>query len=59
MATRDEIADALAGMTLFADLAAPQLQGVAGRFEEAFFAATGRTFEEEQTEDDEIREVFG
>src|SRR5438132_13268158 len=27
--------------------------------EEAFFAATGRTFEEEQTEDDEIREVFG
>jgi len=27
--------------------------------EEAFFAATGRTFEEEQHEDDEIREVFG
>jgi ABC-2 type transport system ATP-binding protein len=27
--------------------------------EEAFFAATGRTFEEEQTEDDEYREVFG
>jgi ABC-2 type transport system ATP-binding protein len=27
--------------------------------EEAFFAATGRTFEEEHTEDDEYREVFG
>src|SRR5690242_2987399 len=27
--------------------------------EQAFFAATGRTFEEEQTEDDEYREVFG
>jgi ABC-2 type transport system ATP-binding protein len=27
--------------------------------EEAFFAATGRTFEDEQTEDDEFREVFG
>jgi len=37
MATRDEIADAIAGMTLFADLATPQLMGVASRFEEAFF----------------------
>ena len=27
--------------------------------EEAFFAATGRVFEEEHTEDDEYREVFG
>jgi ABC-2 type transport system ATP-binding protein len=27
--------------------------------EEAFFAATGRTFEQESTEDDEYREVFG
>src|SRR5436309_4050438 len=27
--------------------------------EQAFFAATGRAFEEEQTEDDEYREVFG
>jgi ABC-2 type transport system ATP-binding protein len=27
--------------------------------EEAFFAATGRTFEEERDEDDEYREVFG
>ena len=26
--------------------------------EEAFFAATGRTFEEENGEDDEYREVF-
>jgi ABC-2 type transport system ATP-binding protein len=30
-----------------------------GTLEEAFFAATGRTFEDEQTEDDEYREVFG
>ncbi|TAK02887.1 MAG: cyclic nucleotide-binding domain-containing protein [Chloroflexota bacterium] len=37
MATRDEIADALAGMALFADLARPQLMGVASQFEEAFF----------------------
>lgn len=42
MATRDEIADALSGMTLFADLAAPQLLGVASRFEEAFFAEGSR-----------------
>jgi len=27
--------------------------------EEAFFAATGREFENEATEDDEYREVFG
>ncbi len=26
--------------------------------EEAFFAATGRTYEDEQTEEDEEREVF-
>ena len=31
----------------------------AATLEEAFFAATGRTFEDEQTEDDEYREVFG
>lgn len=37
MATREEIADALSSMTLFADLTSPQLLGVAGRFEEAFF----------------------
>lgn len=37
MATRDEIADAIAGMSLFSDLTAPQLMGVASRFEEAFF----------------------
>ena len=42
MATRDEIADALAGMTLFADLTTPQLRGVAGRFEEAFFPEGAR-----------------
>ncbi|HET9435705.1 MAG TPA: cyclic nucleotide-binding domain-containing protein [Candidatus Limnocylindrales bacterium] len=37
MATRDEIADAISGMALFADLNRPQLIGVASRFEEAFF----------------------
>jgi CRP-like cAMP-binding protein len=42
MASREEIADALAGMTLFADLSTPQLLGVAGRFEEAFFPAGER-----------------
>ena len=42
MATREEIADALAGMTLFSDLSTPQLLGVAGRFEEAFFPAGER-----------------
>jgi CRP-like cAMP-binding protein len=42
MATRDEIADALAGMTLFADLATPQLMGVASRFEESFFPEGAR-----------------
>lgn len=38
MASRDEIVDAIAGMAMFADLTTPQLQGVAGRFEEAFFS---------------------
>lgn len=42
MATRDEIADAIAGITLFADLQRPQLLGVASRFEEAFFAQGAR-----------------
>jgi CRP/FNR family transcriptional regulator, cyclic AMP receptor protein len=42
MATRDEIADAIAGMAIFADLARPQLIGVASRFEEAFFAKDQR-----------------
>ena len=37
MATREEIVDAIAGMALFGDLTTPQLEGVAGRFEEAFF----------------------
>jgi len=37
MATHDEIADAIAGFGLFADLSAPQLEGVAHRLEEAFF----------------------
>jgi CRP/FNR family transcriptional regulator, cyclic AMP receptor protein len=38
MATREEIADALAGMAMFADLTRPQLLGVASQFEEAFFS---------------------
>jgi CRP-like cAMP-binding protein len=42
MATREEIADAIAGMALFADLARPQLLGVASRFEEAFFPKDAR-----------------
>jgi CRP-like cAMP-binding protein len=42
MATREEIADALAGMTIFSDLARPQLLGVASRFEEAFFPKDAR-----------------
>ena len=46
MATRDEIADAIAGMTLFADLARPQLMGVASRFEEAFFPKDAREVDE-------------
>jgi len=42
MATRDEIADAIAGMAIFVDLARPQLIGVASRFEEAFFPKDAR-----------------
>ncbi|HXG26052.1 MAG TPA: cyclic nucleotide-binding domain-containing protein [Candidatus Binatia bacterium] len=42
MATRDEIADSIAGMAIFADLARPQLMGVASRFEEQFFPAGAR-----------------
>lgn len=42
MATREEIADAIAGMAMFADLARPQLLGVASRFEEAFFPQGAR-----------------
>lgn len=37
MATREELADTLAGFALFGDLQAPQLLGLAGTFEEAFF----------------------
>jgi len=42
MATREEIADAIAGMALFADLARPQLLGVASQFDEAFFPKGAR-----------------
>jgi len=42
MATQDEIVETLAGFALFADLTTPQLQGVAHRFEEAFFPAGQR-----------------
>jgi CRP-like cAMP-binding protein len=42
MATREEIADAIAGMAMFADLARPQLVGVASQFEEAFFPKGAR-----------------
>lgn len=37
MADLDEIVDALAGFALFADLSTPQLEGVAHRFEEAWY----------------------
>jgi len=42
MATREEIADAIAGLSLFADLSRPQLVGVASRFEESFFPKDAR-----------------
>jgi trk system potassium uptake protein TrkA len=37
MATNDEVADAIASMTLFADLPTPQLARVAHTFEERFY----------------------
>jgi CRP-like cAMP-binding protein len=37
MATRDELADAIAGMALFADLPPAQLESVTHSFEERFF----------------------
>jgi CRP-like cAMP-binding protein len=37
MADRDQIVSALAGFAMFADLATPQLEGVAHEFEEAWF----------------------
>lgn len=37
MATREELVDTIAGMALFADLTAPQLEGVTHRFEERFY----------------------
>lgn len=37
MAGSDEIVDTLAGFAMFADLSTPQLEGVAHRFEEAWF----------------------
>jgi CRP/FNR family transcriptional regulator, cyclic AMP receptor protein len=37
VATREEIADILAGFALFGDLQTPQLLGVAGAFEEVYF----------------------
>ena len=42
MASRDEIADEIAALTIFADLARPQLVGVASRFEEAFYSQGAR-----------------
>jgi CRP-like cAMP-binding protein len=38
MAGREELIDAIAGFGLFADLTAPQLEGIAHTFEEAVFA---------------------
>jgi CRP-like cAMP-binding protein len=42
MATQEEIVDALAAMTMFADLTTPQLKGVAHIFDEAWFPAGER-----------------
>ncbi len=42
MAASTEIVDTIARMTLFADLPAPRLEGVAHRFEERFFPAGER-----------------
>ena len=42
MATREELADTLAGFALFADLGSPQLLGVAGLFEEVVIAGGDR-----------------
>ena len=42
MATREEIADILAGFTLFGDLQTPQLLGVASVFDEVVFPANER-----------------
>jgi CRP-like cAMP-binding protein len=38
MASRDEIVDAIAGFTLFADLSRPQLAGIVHSFEEMVYA---------------------
>jgi trk system potassium uptake protein len=42
MATLDEIADAIAGLALFADLQRPKLMSAASQFEEAFFPQGAR-----------------
>jgi CRP-like cAMP-binding protein len=42
MAGLDEIADAIAGLALFADLQRPQLLAVASQFEESFFPKGAR-----------------
>ncbi len=42
MATREEIADILAGFALFGDLQTPQLLGVASIFDEVVFPASER-----------------
>jgi CRP-like cAMP-binding protein len=42
MAGRDEIVDAIASFTVFADLGRPQLEAVAGQLEESWYAAGER-----------------
>jgi len=63
MKEAEELADRVGlldrGELLFLEPVAAVLDRYAvGTLEEAFFAATGRTFEDEKTEDDEEREVF-
>ncbi|MFN2521108.1 MAG: hypothetical protein ABR525_08695, partial [Candidatus Limnocylindria bacterium] len=42
MATQEQIVDALASLTLFADLSRPELEGVAHTLEEQYYATDER-----------------
>jgi hypothetical protein len=44
MVGREELVDAIAGFTLFADLTDPQLAGIVHTFEETMFAEGERVF---------------
>ena len=59
MATREEIADILAGFALFGDLQTPQLLGVAGTFEEVCFPQGERILRQGLTGDRVLRDPRG